>query len=316
MRTGAYALTLIAEPLNILALRVLGAGPATVLELSSQIGSPAPTTFRSHLGKLIDLGVVERRREESHPEDYSYALGAPGRDLLGVADVLQAWLADSPAGPLDLGTPAAKSAVKAVADAWSSNMLRALAVRPLGITELDSIVAGASYPALQRRLAAMRSAGQVEPCPSSGRTQYTVTDWLRRATAPLASAARWERRRVPATAAPITRIDIESAFLLVVPMLSLPAGLSGSCRLAVEVDRRGGNRMAGVMVEVDSGRIASCSSDLGGSPDASAFGSGPDWLDAVLGRRPERLRLDGRPELASPLVTGLHDLLFSAAPDN
>ena len=45
-------------------------------------------------------------------------------------------------------------------------MMRALAARPLSLTELDSLISDLSYPALERRLSSMRIAGLVEAQPS------------------------------------------------------------------------------------------------------------------------------------------------------
>ena len=41
-------------------------------------------------------------------------------------------------------------------------MMRALAARPMSLTELDSGITELSYPALERRLSSMRIAGLVE----------------------------------------------------------------------------------------------------------------------------------------------------------
>ena len=135
-------------------------------------------------------------------------------------------------------------------------MLRALAARPLTLTELDRLIAGLSYPSLERRPGAMRLAGQIKPCPSPERgTPYTVTPWLRRAIAPLAAAARWERVNVPDYTAPITKSDAEAAFLLAIPLLdSVDPEHSGACR----DPRPDGARLAGVLISVEEGRVVSC----------------------------------------------------------
>jgi len=66
-----------------------------------------------------------------------------------VADTVEAWLARAPAGPIPLGSEVAKAAIKALVDGWEATMLRALAARPLSLTEFDSLIAGLSYPALE-----------------------------------------------------------------------------------------------------------------------------------------------------------------------
>ena len=91
-----------------------------------------------------------------------------GRELLEVAERLELWLAQAPDGPISLESGAAKGAVKALVDGWGSTMMRALAARPLSLTELDGIIADLSYPALERRLSSMRMAGLVEAAAEQG----------------------------------------------------------------------------------------------------------------------------------------------------
>jgi DNA-binding HxlR family transcriptional regulator len=271
--------------------------------------------MRGHLRVLTEAGILERRRQNEFPGSVEYELGRPGRDLLVVAKVLASWLASSPEGELELGSPAAKSAIRALVEGWSSGVVRALAARPLSLTELSSIITGLSYPSLERRLAAMRLAGQIERCPGAGRgTPYVVTDWLRRAMAPLVAAARWERRHLPDETAPIAKIDVESAFLLTVPMIDLPSDQSGVCRLAVESHNGNGeSRLAGVMVTVEEGRIAACVSRLEGEAGACAAGSVASWLRAVIEHDSGNLELGGDCGLARGLLDGLHGTLFGVS---
>lgn len=313
MRAGAHALSLLSVPLNVHVLKALEE-PRSLVDLRRAVGSPPQTTMRVHLGNLTELGVLERRRQAAFPGTVDYELARPGDELLAVADVLQAWLNGSPEGPLSLGSVAAKSAIKALVDGWTSTMVRALAARPLSLTDLNRLISGLNYPSLERRLSALRHTGLVEACHGQGRgTPYTVTDWLRRAVAPLTAAAHWERRHRPPEASPISRIDIEATFLLAIPLLSLPSDLSGSCRLAVEVQN--GHReldLAGALVEVREGSIASCVSRLQGEAEAWASGSASTWLRAVIEEDTDPLEIGGDCSLATALTEGLHGALFRA----
>jgi DNA-binding HxlR family transcriptional regulator len=197
------------------------------------------------------------------------------------------------------GTVAAKSAIKALVDGWTTNIMRALAARPLSLGELDRLIASVSYPSLQRRLGAMRLVGQVEKRPGR-ESPYVVTDWLRRAIAPLAAAARWERRHMREQASPITSHDAEAGFLLSLPLLRLSEGLSGSCRLVVEVVD--GKRLAGALAEVDHGAVVSCTSRLNGASAAWAVGPATAWLHAVLDGDSTTLELGGDCKLALALL--------------
>lgn len=263
----------------------------------------------------MEIGAIERRRLNRFPGVLEYELTATGKELLPVLDAVERWLAKSPDGPLALGSGEAKAAIRALADGWSTKMLRALAAGPLSLTELDGVISSLSYPALERRLAAMRLAGLIAARPGNGRgTPYEVTDLLRQGIAPLTAAARWERRNLPLVTAPIGQLDTETAFLLAVPMLRPPVELSGSCRLAAETTGDGKRRLAGVVVEVNRGAVGSCVTSLQGNADAWALGSPAAWLDAVIERDTDRLEIGGDCSLAGALLDGLHETLFGHRP--
>jgi DNA-binding HxlR family transcriptional regulator len=303
-------LSLITKPLNTQILTALTAAPLSFPELDRALGSPPERTTRRQLRALADLRVLDRT------EPYSLAKSALG--LVEVVDAVGAWLALAPNGPIELGTSAAKDAMKAMGDAWASAMVRALAATPLTLVELDSLIASRTYPQLERRLALMRRTGQIEACrhrrTKRGGTPYTVTRWLRRAIVPVIAAIRWERRWLPFATTPATRIDAEAGLLLAVPTLSLATDLSGRCRLAVEIEHRAGPRVAGVMADVVGGRVVVCTSRLSGDSTASASGTGTAWLDAVSERRLDGLKMEAQLELATAMVVSLNDLSLCSAP--
>jgi DNA-binding HxlR family transcriptional regulator len=310
-RAGARALTLLATPLNGTILRSLSTEPKRLADLRRECGSPAQTTLRDHLRELEAVAALETRKERSFPGVLECELTSAGRELLFVAEVVEQWLAAAPEGPLQLGSGQGKAAIKALVEGWSSTMLRGLAARPLSLTELSGIISTLSYPSLERRLAAMKVAGMVEPRPSNGRgTPYTVSPWLRRGVAPIAAATRWERRHLPRDSAPITRVDAEAGFLLALPLLRLPAELSGRCRMAVEMSNGKERRLAGAMADVDGGKVAGCSARLERDADAWATGSSGAWLRAVVDLDLDGLELGGDLRLARGLLDGLHEALF------
>lgn len=268
--------------------------------------------MRGHLRLLRETGIVTKRRQNDFPGNLDYELGRPGHELLTVAEILEAWLAVSPEGPLPLGSAAAKSCIKALAEGWSSTLLRALAAKPLSLTELDRLIVGISYPSLERRLAAMRHAGQIQVCSGQGlaRRPYEVTEWLRHAVAPLVAASRWERVNAPSETVPMKRLDAEAAFLLAIPLLDLPAELSGTCRLVAEVEIANGHRLAGVLVGVRGGQVTSCVARVQGPADAWASGSAPAWLRAIIEQDMERIEMGGDWQLVRALLDGLHSVLF------
>lgn len=302
-------------PLNVLILRALAAGAKQQADIRRVTDAPAQTTLRAQLKKLVEIGAVEKHRRNRFPGVLEYEPTGPGRELLFVAELVERWLGQAPDGPLSLGGATAKAAIKALAEGWSTSMLRALATNPLSLTELDRVITALSYPSLERRLAALRIAGQVEAEGGYGRgTPYVVTPWARGGVAPLAAAALWERRHLPHSTQPIGRIDAEAMFLLTGPLLSLPEEMSGTCRMAVELPGNGGRRLAGVVVGVEKGRIESCTSRLQGTPDACALGSAVGWLEAIVNADTSSIELGGNGRLARALLASLHRSLFGAEP--
>jgi hypothetical protein len=71
-------------------------------------------------------------------------------------------------------------------------------------------------------------------------------------------------------------------------------------------------RLAGVELAVDRGRVASCVSRVEASPRNWALGSSADWLDALIERSPDSLRIGGDRGFVHSVVFGLHDLLVAS----
>ena len=312
-RSGAQTLALLADPLNVAVLRSVSTGPKRQVELRRESGSPAQSTLRAHLKSLEGIGAIAKHRRNAFPGSVEYELEKPGEELLLVAATLERWLATAPEGPLALREDAAKAAIRALADGWSSAMLRVLAAGPFPLTELDRLIGAFNYPSLERRLAALRMAGQVKAQASNGRgTPYAVTPWLREGIGPLAAAALWERRHMPRSTQPIGRTDAEALFLLAAPLLKLPEDVSGSCRMAVELSGGNGRRLAGAMVVVENGRIEACTARLQGTPDAWALGSATGWLEAMVDADMDSIEPGGYGRLARALLDALHGALFGA----
>jgi DNA-binding HxlR family transcriptional regulator len=310
-RPGVQTLLMLAMPLNVSLLRALAEGTGRQTDLRRAAGMPAQTTLRDHLRQLAGVGVIARHRRNAFPGALEFELTGAGRDLLEVMAALEAWLAAAPDGPLALGGAAAKAAIKALAESWSSTILRALAAGPLSLTELDRLIGALNYPSLERRLAAMRLAGQIEARPSDGRgTPYAITVWLRQGVAPIAGSIHWESRHLAGATPPLGQLDAEATFLLSAPLLRLPAEFAGSCRLAVEVSNGHKHSLAGVVVETNAGRVLSCTTQLQGCPDAWMSGTSAAWLAALTDADASGLQLGGDTGLGRALLDSLHRALF------
>ncbi len=315
-RAGGYVLSLFSKALHGLVLRALSTGPLRLADLRRTVGGPAPSTLRGNLDNLIAMGALEKRHGNGNGNGrigvVDNALTPLGAELLAVADSVEAWLARAPDGPLHLESEMGKATIKALVGGWDSTMLRALAVRPFSLTELDNLISAYSYPALERRLAAMRLAGFISPARrNGGAAPYTVAEWLRQAMGPLLAAIRCERRHLAAEAAPLTRLDVETILLLAVRLVELSSRASGHAQLAVSAGDDSAWRSAGVRLSIESGRIVGCTSKLDSAPDSWIRGSATEWLDALVRGDSAQLEVGGDRELTLDLVDGLHHSLFA-----
>jgi DNA-binding HxlR family transcriptional regulator len=315
VRAGSLVLALFAKPLNAPILRAHAGGPLRLNELLDKLSWAAPTTVRAALANLGELGAFVRPEGGSRFAAETELTDA-GREMLFAADVVEAWLARAPSGPISLEGEAAKGAIKALSGGWGSTLMRSLANRPFTLTELDTLIPDVSYPSLERRLARMRSTGLIEPVKAGGRgTPYIVTDWSRQAVAPLVAAGRCERRHLSERSAPISNVEVEAAFILALRLVSLPKTANGVCMLAVHSEAAqthvNGHNLAGVTVEARRGEIVSCAPQVKEKPPTWALGSAEEWLDVVIDGDLGALRFGGaRPQLALDLVGGLHFALF------
>jgi len=320
VRSGGTVLSLIAGPLSVPILRAHLDGPLRLSELRERIGGAAQTTLRGQIGNLRGLGALEGRAVGGMPYAVENELTDTGRAVLAVAELVEVWLTRAPQGAIALGSEPAKGAIRALIGGWGSTMLRALAARPLSLTELSSVIGDHSYPALERRLSAMRAARLVEPCSEeqggSGKP-YAVTEWTRTAIGPLIAAGRCECRHMAGITETLTRIDVEAVFLLAVPLLDLDATHNGPCLLAVNTGEPGtgepSGRLAGVHVTIEDGVVTSCVSRLEQNPRTWALGTVDAWLEAILEKKAVRLRSGGQdPRLAEAITLGLHEALVGA----
>ena len=225
-----------AGPLSVSILRAHLDGPLRLPDLRERIGGAAQTTLRGQVGNLRAIGALERHVRGGMPYTVENELTDVGRGILDVAEVVEAWLTRAPQGPIAFGSEPAKGAIRSLVGGWGSTVLRALAAHPLSLTELSGVIPEISYPSLERRLSAMRASRQVEVLQNeTGKSRpYAMTDWTRQAVGPLIAAGRCECEHIAEVAEPLTRIDIEAAFLLAVPLVLLPIPRSGSCRLVVD----------------------------------------------------------------------------------
>ncbi|MFL5900644.1 MAG: winged helix-turn-helix transcriptional regulator [Solirubrobacterales bacterium] len=311
VRAGGTVLSLLAGPLCGPILRAHLEGSLRLPDLRERIGGAAQTTLRGQVGTLRTFGALERHVRTGMPYTVENELTDVGRGILAVAEVLEAWLSRAPQGPIAFGSEPAKGAIRSLVGGWSSTVLRALAIHPLSLTELSVAIPEVSYPSLERRLSAMRASHQVDVMQSkTGKSRpYEVTDWTRRAVGPLVAAGRCECEHLAEVTDPLTRIDIQAAFLLAVPLALLPMGSSGSCQLAVNTaeGEETPEQATGVHVELERGKVISCVSGLEQDPSTWVLGTVEAWAEAIVDGRFDNLRIGGtRQDLARSLIESLH----------
>ena len=261
--------------------------------------------------------------EEDLPEDEDYMedeLGrmigpntpmrtsAKGDQFLFVAFAMERWLRNCPVGPRELG-PAGAEAIAPLACCWSAGVTHALAERPRTLAELESAVGILDREVVEEHVEALGRTGQVEATADGDEVRYALTAWGREGIAPIIAAVRYERHYPEDDVLPPDIRDVEAAFELVLPLLRLPADLSGSCRLGVQIPG-GEPLMAGATVQVEEGRVASSSPLLEQEPENWATGSPLDWMDTVVDPTAGRIKSGGDTRLANALLEALHETLF------
>lgn len=315
VRAGGTVLSLLSSPLCAPILRAHLEEPLRLPDLRERIGGAAQTTLRGQVGNLRGIGALERHVRSGMPYTVENELTDLGRAIVEVADLVEGWLSRAPHGPIAFGSEPAKGAIRALVAGWGSTVLRALAARPLSLTELDSVVVDLSYPSLERRVSAMRAARQIEMLSNDpgAAKPYAVTEWTRQAVGPLVAAGRCECDHLAETADPLTRKDIEAALLLTIPLVELPAATSGSCVLGVSADGEGklGESLVSVEVGVQEGEVVSCVPRPESETGTRATGPVESWVTVILEGRIDGVSIDGGDaELARALVEGMHTSLL------
>ena len=314
-RAGARLLSLFAAPLNALVLDAHADRPMRLGDLHKRLGA-SQSTLREYLTGLVEFGALVKQDLERTPRAVATALTNAGREMLLVAGVIEEWLERAPGGRIALDSEQGKAAVKALVGGWDSRILGFLAAGPLSLTELDGLIADVSYPALERRLAAMRTRGLIEVVPASRPgTFYTVTEWARQAVTPLAAAIRCEHRDLQGDSGPITAVEVEAAFLLALPLISLLPESRGAWLLAVDLgdpDDPSGNHQLAVRVEVENGRVSSIARPEPAEPMSlpRIQGQPLQWLDAIVDGSFQGLYGDRDPRLPITSSNGTHSALF------
>jgi DNA-binding HxlR family transcriptional regulator len=226
LRAGCRALLLLADSVSVSILHSLAVGPLESAELFGRLGNVSRSTYFERLRNLEDLTLICRQRRATVPPVVDCRLTGRGRRLLEVAELLEAWLARAPNGPLELGDPYAMPVLKAMALGWSSTLLRWLAEHPRSLVELEQLVEDFGYRKLERTVHELVEVGLAERMGVRGRLNpYGLTEWAREVVVPVVAAIHWERREIPDRSSPVTATEAEGSLLLARTLIDLPAEL-------------------------------------------------------------------------------------------
>lgn len=233
-----------------------------------------------------------------------------GEEVFVLAQVLEAWLRESPHGALRQGEEEAGFTLMMLVFGWVTTIAHRLAFGPLRIDELERATGALRREALEGQVEAMEIAGLVEALEGPGdEVRYAHTEWGRRGIALLIAAARHERRRRHEDTAPPDELDVAAAFQLALPLVELPPDLTGACRLGVQMPGEG-LALAGANARVETGRVVSAEPELEPSPESYATGSPLGWMETVIDPTAGKVNVGGDERLAHALIDGLHRELF------
>ncbi|HEX3174319.1 MAG TPA: hypothetical protein VHQ43_08900 [Solirubrobacterales bacterium] len=255
-----------------------------------------------------------------------FMVSPSGRELFVAVFAIEVWLDSAPGGALSLvDDDEAQAILGSFIDGWRTHVTHAVAAGPLTLAELQRVVdEPEDLEELEALVAGMRGAGLLSARPDDGEgASYAVTDWLREAVGPMVVAMRSELRQAtviaeeeevePPDDPPFSPESVEAAFLLALPLLELPAELSGVCRLVVDLPYSD-EGVAGATIHVEDGRVASCEISL--DDDADAWIKGPTiaWMDAAVDGAWHKLELGGKRQLARAVVASINKRLFGGPP--
>ena len=317
-RAGALTLLYLASPLERPVLRTLMAELTTGVKVQ-EIEPPDPEFMVMAVFEdsyLLEPADPDHPPEEPIGPDTMMRPTPAGREVPFVGTVLARWLRRCPQGPLELGSGARRH-MAALLGGWASMTIHALAGGPRSAAQVCEAIQVLDREVIDARIESMLETGLLEEAPGEdpdGEPLVRATEWLRRAVAPLAAAARMELRFPPGDTAPIAALDVEAAFQLTLPLLKLPRRFRGACSLAVELAEGVAGSPAGVTAQIEDGSVVACARGL--DPDAQVAVSGDTgaWLDAVIDRRTEGISSSGERRLAKRILRELHRTLFKGIP--
>lgn len=311
-------------------LRLLGAGasgsilqslrekPLRTKDLTTRVPGFTPRTIYRYVGRLGEIGAIERREEPGVPSKVVQRLTDPcGVELCELVDrfartSLQV-LADGGVVPHSWG------GVTLLADLWESGMYKELNTEPCTATELARVSQGLSFHQVSRRINLFVIAGLVrETNGGSRRRRYELTDQARKGTGLIAGLGGWRERYVVAPGeAGLTLDETVEVVKGAAPLVVLPehAGQCFELNLASPESVDGDEDE---VVWVELGPDGRAVARLKGQDDGVGWARGEvgDWIEALV-RGDSGVRCGGAESAtAEACLHEMHAALWTRAEDD
>lgn len=291
----------------------LGEGPLRTGELTRRLQGYAPRTVYRHMAKLLQAGLVERRKEEGVPSTVVYRLArSKGRSLFKLL-LRHEGVFGNPAMDQEAWTK-----LLLLGELCELGWIEQLGEGSRSSTELAESAVGVSFHQAHRRVQLLRENNLLAEVGLTRRSsQYQLTEQALRGIAVMLDLARWRQRYVLADPSPgVTVPEVIAALAAWLPQLEddeqpgaavklgvagllEPGGAKGSETLTKRIGRDG----EGAAGSQDDGNIA-----------AWAAGTTHHWLSALLDGRLDQIRLGGDVRLANSCLKQLHEGLCAADP--
>jgi DNA-binding HxlR family transcriptional regulator len=296
-------------------LLALGEGSLRTKALTTRVPGYAPRTVYRYVGKLVEIGVIEREEEPGVPSKVVHRLADPcGVEL---HDLIEAYAGATPSLERlpDGGiVPHSWGSLTLLADLWESGMFEELNAGPCTATELARVDHGLSFHQVSRRTNLLVIGGLIrETWDGSKRRRYALTAGARQGTALIAGLGEWRERHVVPTGKPgLTVAETAELLRAALPLVVLPKHAGKSFRLTVTPPGRGnGNEGEVVWAEVrPDGAVASCAGPMA-EIDGWGRGTVESWIVALLQGAGSKVRTGGADRaLIRASVRGMHEVLW------
>jgi DNA-binding HxlR family transcriptional regulator len=294
-------------------IMVLGGGPLRTMRLTERLPQYAPRTIYRYVGKLAELGLVDRREGPGVPSTVVYSLSRPlGRALYHLVDAYaSAALLREGGRQID---DAGWTSLCLLGEAWESGWVDELSRGARSTTDLAEARRGLTFHQVSRRVHLLKSSGLLREHASRGRgKRYQLDEQARRGMALLLGLGRWRQRHPTMEGrSGLTVQEMVTALRTSLPLVRLIDRSGASIKLGVAgaTDENGGRGSATLLSKLGPDGSAHCISEASDQVDGWALGTTNTWLAALLDGNRGRMRVGGDLEIVDAFLVQLHEALW------